>query len=81
MLRNPRTLVNKPYFSIGQIIFIISHIFPFEIISVVISDRKIIFWPAASIVDASAVNHIKTFLPNNLFTLIIKGKLFFTNSP
>ena len=59
--------INKPDPSRDLIIFIISFIFSFEIISVVIPGPKIFFWVAASVVDAASVN------PNYNETLLANG--------
>ena len=65
------------------IIFKISHISWFEITSSVIFDPKILFWIAASVAVAAAVNPngIKTLLANDLSTSSVKGKQAFSNSP
>ena len=63
------------------IIFIISFIFSFEIVKVVVPDPKSFFWIAASITDAAAVypNDNRALLANGLSTFFIKGKISFNN--
>ena len=75
--------INKPDFSRDLTIFMISFIFSFEIINVVIPDPKMFFWIDESVADAAAVNPngIKTLLVNGLSTFLIKGNPFFSNSP
>ena len=58
------TYINKPDFSRGLTIFIISFISSFEIIIVVIPNPKIFLWIAPSVADATTVN------PNGFKTLL-----------
>ena len=61
----------------------ISFIFSFEIIIIFISDLRLFFWIAASVVYAAAVNpnDTKTFLGNGLSSFLINGKATFINGP
>ena len=70
------SFINKPVSSRDLIIFMISSISSFEIISAVIPDP-------ASVADAVAgnPNGIKTLLTNGYSTFFIKGKQVFINGP
>ena len=61
----------------------ISFIYPFEIINVVIPDPNIFKWIAASVASAAALspNGIKTLLAIGLSTFFIKGKSVFSKGP
>ena len=60
-----------------------SFISSFDIISVVVRDRKIFFYIPTSAADAAAVNPkgIKTLLANGLITFFISGNPVFSNGP
>ena len=75
--------INNPDFSRDLTIFIISFIFSFKIVNVVLSDPNIFLRMSASVADAAAVdpNGIKTFLANAFNTFFIKGNPGFSNGP
>ena len=61
----------------------ISSIYSFKVINVVIPDRILICWIAASVADTAAVkpNGPRTLLANGLRTFLIKGKPVFSYGP
>ena len=77
------SFINNADYSSDLIIFIISSISSFEIISVVIPNPNIFLLIAASVGDAAVVNPngIKTLLANGLRTFAIKGNPGFSTKP
>ena len=55
----------------------------FEVINVAVSDSKVLFWIAASVTYAIAVNPngVKTLSSDGLSTFFFKGKPFFGSGP
>ena len=80
MIRNPPFRFFYSFLR-DLIIFIISFIFSFEIVNVVVPDPKSFFWIAASITDAAAVypNGNRELLANGLSIFFIIGKISFNN--
>ena len=73
----------KPDFSGDLTISMISSIFSFEIINVVMSDPKSLFCINTSVADTAAVNPngTKTLLANSVSTFFINGQVTFLNGP
>ena len=74
---------NIPESSTDLIIFIMSSISSFDIVSIVVPESKILLCISASAVDAAAVipNGIKTLIANVWITFFINGKLVLSNRP
>ena len=75
--------IDKPDSSKDLTILMISFIFSFEIINVVIPEPKRFFWITASVAHAAAVNPngIKTLLANGLSIFPIKDNPDLSNGP
>ena len=75
--------INKPDTSSDLTSFIISFIFSFKVIHVVLPDPSTFLWIAASVFDVAAVNpnDIKTLLANSFSSFPIKGDPAFSNGP